>query len=232
MKHAQLLDAANLNQWTLDSEELCDEIEMSQTTGCNEFESADGVESRDVIQTENSCFVCRDGNYPSGSHSCIECGKYVHTVDGCSFSVDGSEGFGSKSKRICIECNSRKTKSKQSAKTTQALNTVDSWKPNRKKSSYYLKPNPQFDLINVDKKQCIGMLKNGNLFKKPQRLGGKSIVLTNTCTCDSLLQAIAGAYAYYPPYRLYAEQQQNDVFELAIHLAKKYVLMELFLIYL
>lgn len=188
-----------------------------------EHNVSESVNNEQASEKEISCFVCRDGNHPEGAHTCIECGKNVHLFDGCSLSVDGSEGYGSKSKRICVECNARKTKNTQSVKTTEALNTVDSWKKGRNKSSYYFKPNPQFDLINVDKKQCIGLLKNGNLFRKPQQLGRKRIVFSNTCTSDAVVQAIAGAYAYHPPYRSFVEKQKGGIFELARILAKKYV---------
>lgn len=205
------------------SNEAYQAIESVDTVELCDISATKSISNEQASENEVSCMVCRNGHYPSDAHSCIECGKYVHIFDGCSFSVDGSEGYGSTSNRICVECNARKTKNAQSVKTTEALNTVDSWKKGRNKSSYYLKPNPQFDLINVDKKQCISLLKNGNLFRHPQQLGRKRIVFNNTCTCDAVIQAIAGAYAYHPPYRLFVEKQKGDVFELAKILAKKYV---------
>lgn len=173
------------------------------------------VESNEEI----SCMVCRDGNKPTGAHTCTLCGKNIHIISGCSFPVgdDCAEKEGYGSKRICAQCYIK------SSKLRDALNTRDEWaKPSKTKKSVYLQKNPQFDLITMDKKQNISLLKNGNLSTRGIKFRGKSIILRNTCAFDSLTQAIAGAYAYHRKFRQFADEQKDEIFELAILLAKQY----------
>lgn len=104
---------------SLDSVELCG---ISAT----EHSVYESVNNEQANEKEVPCVVCRNGHPPTDTHSCIESVKYVHLFEGCSISVDGSEGYGSTSNKICVECNARKTKNAQSVRTTEALNTVDS----------------------------------------------------------------------------------------------------------
>lgn len=94
-----------------------------------------------------------------------------------------------------------------------------------KKTSNYVKKNPQFNTIEVnnEEKQKIALLKNGNLMNKSLRVKNDSLILTNTCTFDSLIQCLAGSYAYHPQFREFADRQSNELIKLAILLAKKWV---------
>lgn len=198
-------------QSTIENE--TDDLDFVKTPPQKEIESQQ-VETNEEI----TCTVCKDGNDPTGAHTCIKCGKNVHIISGCSFPCDGEneddEGYGSK--RICAECYTK------SSKIREALNTKDEWaKTNKKKKSHYLQKNPQFEIMATDKKQKINILKNGNLAKKAIKFKGKPIVLRNTCAFDSLIQSIAGAYAYNHKFREFADKQKDDVFQLAILLAKQ-----------
>lgn len=165
-----------------------------------------------------ACIACRDGNLPTGAHTCIDCGKMVHILPGCSYSIGTEEGYGSK--RICAACHEKKKQLAQ-AQDIVEMNYEDEWakKPKVKRSAY-MKPNPAFNIMSETKKQKIGLLKNGNLAKKPQKVNNKTVQFLNTCAFDALVQAIAGAYAYYPTIRAYADET-DQLTEIAVSLAKK-----------
>lgn len=151
-------------------------------------------------EDSSSCFVCRDGNSPSGAHTCILCAKKVHTIDGCSKPVNDGEGYGTK--RICMECSRQKEeREKKSQQTKDALNTKDEWNRKSKKSSYYMSQNPQFDL--VKDKQKIGLLKYGNLSKKAINVKGKMVAFEDTSSSDALIQAMEAKVAKFSNFPFY-----------------------------
>lgn len=78
-----------------------------------------------------------------------------------------------------------------------------------------------FNLMSNTKKQAIGLLKNGNTFKRPFYINKEPIQLFNTCGPDALTQGVAGAYAYNPGMRNYYEKQDDKIIQIAIALAKK-----------
>lgn len=183
------------------------------------------VDNTSIVGTDNEasaeCIACKDGNLPSGAHTCIECSKNVHILDGCSLSIGSTEGYGSQ--RICIACHKKKNKSSK-VRDAIEMNYEEVWaRRSTVKRSKYLQPNPLFNITSETKKQTIGLLKNANLNKKPTYVKRKPVQFSNTCAFDALAQALAGAYAYYPEFRPYADDCSTDdpVMEIAIALAKK-----------
>lgn len=168
-----------------------------------------------------SCICCSQGNFPTGAHKCIKCGKNVHIFEGCSYSIGSEEGYGSK--RICMSCHSEKQKSTRS-QDVKEMNTIEKWKAKKQKGkqSIYLQNNPAFNLMSDTKKTKIGLLKNGTLCQTTKRVLGEAIQFSNTCAFDSIAQALAGAYAYYPCYRKCMITKQSDaLMKIAIYLANK-----------
>lgn len=165
--------------------------------------------------TVDTCVACKNGHYPPGAHTCHICKKNVHALDGCSMPINSEEGYGTQ--RICMACH--KMKPSQVAKEMQY---TSDWSKNKKqKSSTYMVPNPMFNLTSNMKKEKIGLLMNGNTFKKPFVVDGETIQLRNTCAPDALIQAIAGAYAHYPAMRKYYDELPDELVNIAIALAKK-----------
>lgn len=163
---------------------------------------------------KTDCIACTDGNFPTGAHTCIECGKNVHIFDGCSISIGSDEGHGSK--RICIDCNKKKKE-----QVTKEMGYEEKWGKNKTKGSKYMQSNPLFNIMSNTKKRAIGLMKNGNLYTKPFSVNKKQIYLTNTCAPDALAQALAGAYAYHPVTRDFYEKQPDEIVKVAILLATK-----------
>lgn len=173
--------------------------------------------SPDKHETAQTCIACKDGNYPSDAHTCIECGKNIHILDGCSVSIGSEEGYGSK--RICADCFKKQKKQEQDAKEMQY---EEQWgKRNKTKKSKYLQPNPLFTLMSETKKKTIGLLKNGNQYTRPFYVDKIPIQLFNTCAPDALIQAIAGAYAYNHAVRVFYDNQPDAIVQIAISLVKK-----------
>lgn len=165
-----------------------------------------------------ACIVCRDGNFPSDAHTCIDCKKNVHIISGCSFPIGSQEGYGSK--RICVACHEEKRKMSQ-AQDAAEMNFEEQWakKPKTKRSAY-MKPNPAFNIMSETKQQKIGLLKNGNLAKQVTKVNKKAVQFTSTCAFDALVQALAGAYAYHPMIRPHFNES-DELMNIAISLAKK-----------
>lgn len=143
---------------------------------------------RDPCNTaiETTCIACRNNDQPSGAHKCVQCGRNVHVLDGCSVSCGDEEGYGQG--RICIPCSSKQSSVSQ---TASEMSYVESWnKKPSKKSSKYLAPMPNWHLnTNVKKKVKIGILKNGNLTQCTYRTSRKKTVgLRNTCAFDATCQ--------------------------------------------
>lgn len=82
----------------------------------------------EAIESTNTCIACKEGNFPTGAHTCIKCNKNVHILPGCSFSIGSEEGYGTK--RICISCHSIEQKSTQSQEA-KAMNMVEKWGPKK-----------------------------------------------------------------------------------------------------
>lgn len=80
------------------------------------------------------------------------------------------------------------------------MNIKEKWGPKKTKSntkkSFYLQPNPSFNLMSNTRKPKIGLLKNGHLSKSAKRIEGQSIYFSNTCAFDALAHASAGAYFF------------------------------------
>lgn len=174
------------------------------------------VASPDKNKTVYTCVACKDGNFPTDAHTCIECAKNIHIFDGCSVSIGSEEGYGSK--RLCIACHKKQQTEAQDAKEMQY---EEQWGKKKTKQSKFMQPNPLFSLMSNTKKQAIGLLKNGNQFKRPFYVDKKPIQLFNTCAPDALAQAIAGAYAYHHEIRAFYDKEPDVIVKIAISLAKK-----------
>ena len=149
----------------------------------------------------------------------------MQVLPGCSISIGSDEGYGSK--RICISCNLIEGKKTQSQEA-MAMNLTEKWGPkkNNRKQSRYMQNNPAFDLFNNTKKTKIGIFKNYALSKKSTKINGKSVHFSNSSAFDSIAQAFAGAYAYYPFYQQCIENQEsNELMDIAILLSKKYAFL-------
>ncbi|KAJ6648081.1 Cationic amino acid transporter 2, partial [Pseudolycoriella hygida] len=66
----------------------------------------------------------------------------------------------------------------------------------------------------------LGMLRNRSISKITHRVNNKTVSLSNTYAFDSVVHVVAGAYAYVEHYRPFCEGAQDDVFHIAILLAK------------
>lgn len=170
-------------------------------------------------QSDSSqCIACNRGDFPTGAHTCIQCQKNIHILSGCSVAIDDNEGYGTQ--RMCTSCHMKN-------QNISILNIQEVWGPkktrNTKKKSYYLQPNPTFNLMSDTKKCKIALLKNGLQFKTATKVQGTVIFFSNTCAFDALSHALAGAYAYYPSYRqnISVSDQSDPLMEIAIALAKK-----------
>lgn len=232
-----------------DEEQFYDDYGVEKRTNSSRPKKA-------INKTVTTCIACKDGNFPSGAHTCIGCNKKVHALDGCSIPYDSEEGFGSK--RVCIECRERyESRAQAKAAQLETQNRSDEqddsaiqreldeqddsniqhepeaqvakemqyegeWgKKSKTKQSKYMQPNPMYNLMSDTKKQAIHLLKNGNQYTRPFKVGKETVQLFNTCAPDSLAQAIAGAYAYNPTVRDFYESQPDTIVKIAISLAKK-----------
>lgn len=213
---------------------------------------------RDQVRSISPIVGCRDGGEPGGAHQCISCKRAVHILPCCSVSIGDNEGYGEK--RMCNACAHEKSKTSSPNQTSvsQAVSEMDytePWNKTKKKTtSKYMKPAPNWNLnYNVAKKLKIGILKNGNLCNITHKVGkNQTIALTDTCSFDSIcqvsavyqkkvltigqlqpfkfFQVLAGAYAYYAHYRKYMDDSKSPLYEIAIDLAKKYVIKKLLFI--
>ncbi|XP_031621910.1 uncharacterized protein LOC116339960 [Contarinia nasturtii] len=102
------------------------------------------------------------------------------------------------------------------------MNSQEQWssKKRRGKESYYLQNNPAFNLTSETQKTNIKLLKNGSKSKSMSRVKGQLVFLSNTCAFDSLVQALAGAYAYNLSYRTSIDKSKTKdrLMEIAISL--------------
>lgn len=199
-----------------DLEQYCRENYDASTESVPDKPSESAASIQSDKDSVIKCIACKDGNFPTNAHTCIECGKNVHVLDGCSVSIGSDEGYGSQ--RICSDCHSNK---RTQARDANEMRYEEQWARKNTKQSSYMKPNPLFNLMSETKKQRIGLLKNAHLYKRPVYINKKPIQLANTCAPDALAQAIAGAYAYNPAMRAHYEKQSDALVQIAISLAKK-----------
>lgn len=161
-----------------------------------------------------ACIACKNNDKPTGLYRCILCDKPVYLF-GCSIAIPiTEEGCGES--RLCLECDADNTET----------NAVKNWKgkgkaqvPKSKSSrsaSSYLSSQPRFDQIDLNKKgkvTPIALLKNGSSLKnKPVSVPeiGK-VLLTNSCSPDSLFTIIACSAADSEDYRQFLlDRTKND----------------------
>lgn len=184
---------------------------QSDFSGSIDASSALNDENRNVeVQTAVACPVCADGNLPTGAHKCFSCGKSVHILSGCSVSIGAEEGYGEK--RQCIACFRSTTSAvADQSETQKALNARESWSRKQKKSSKYLKPQPNFGLVPINKKTTIPLLINENRITTVYNIDKQKRSFANSCGIDAPLTLTAAGFAYHPAYSI-SMANKNDEF--------------------
>lgn len=173
---------------------------------------------------EPKCIACEGGDMPTDLHKCISCSKSVHLLDGCSTSVGDEEGCGEK--RMCTSCEQNAVQEQPPENSIDdrdlpELQLKEKWTRRNAKPSKYLKPVPNWDLVQFNDKVKIGHLRNGNKSKKAFKVLGSRVALKNTCAVDSIIQMIAASYAYNQIYRTYVDSRNELIFTIAKMLATK-----------
>lgn len=151
-------------------------------------------ENTDVHGTNNlresKCPLCKSGSLPTenGAHKCSVCGIPVHAISQCStYQLNDDEI------RICFTCFDNIEMSKEDRAT-------DEWNrrpKNQLKSNSYLIPNPHLrhiNLSNARNPRILPLLKNGSRAEELKSCNLKSInrsvILSNTCTFDSIASVV------------------------------------------
>lgn len=144
----------------------------------------------DSIDSSEECQACKDGNFPTGLHKCIECGKNVHLFENCSSSIGDAEGSGEK--RICRQCLIRTNSDSDSfVKTKEPVQTVNkTQKKSYRPAAKYLgdRTADVADSLFWENNKPLPVIKNGNHPQSaPVNIASKSVSLKNTCAYDSIL---------------------------------------------
>jgi len=107
----------------------------------------------------------------------------------------------------------------------KSMKTGRGWLKKKKSTSYYAAPNPEIMHIEHTKKIEIALIKNGNFDNKTKatKLYGESIILTNTCPYDSIIQAISCAYCDSQAYSNHIDTVFSSV---VIYRIVKYLITE------
>lgn len=151
----------------------------------------------------------KNGHFPTGLHRCCLCTRAIHLF-GCSVQNPNSEE-GCGETRICLNCY-------EISELSNKNNSIENWKnkgkPLEKKRSAksYLEKQPGFENVDLNKKGSIveiAFLKNGCTFKnKPISVHGlDKVLLSNTCSSDSLLLIIAVSAAESNLYRTFLSEE-------------------------
>lgn len=152
---------------------------------------------QDILLNDETCSdSTNEEDYPTGLHKCMFC-KKSFPIFGCSVSKpDGNEDYGQK--RICKDCDRKKSEKTE-------INATEVWKKKqiskKKRSSHsYLVSQSGFEHVDFNKKgsiKTIFLLKNGNSFTNRAIMvpGVGKMVLSNTCSVDSMLSILASSAA-------------------------------------
>lgn len=175
-----------------------------------------------------NCVACRTGDLPTGLHRCLKCNKPVHLF-GCSVEALGTEE-GCGEGRICIECDEKNNLSIEH-------NAVENWKrkgqlvdligKKARSARSYLNQQPGFEHVDLNQKGKVPriiLLKNGLTFKNKPILvtGVGKVLVTNSCSIDSLLTLMACSAADSQKYNSYICSRTNThkTAELVIEMIK------------
>lgn len=213
--------SSNRNKSNSDSKQKKgDKIDESQSKLARSSDTHSVINETNVeAQLNDLCPACADGNYPSDAHKCYTCDKSVHVFPECSVSIGAEEGYGEQ--RQCIECH-QKDEQIEESEITNALNSKETWTRNRKPSRY-LKKQPNWGLVPINKKTSIALLLNENGITTVYTINKKKIVLSNSCAIDSVIQLIAAALAYHPAYILLMANKFQGIFRIANMMANGYL---------
>ncbi|XP_072152807.1 uncharacterized protein [Bemisia tabaci] len=167
------------------------------------------------VEANTSCPACANGNFPTGGHECIKCGKFVHIIfpDTCGAPLEGSEeGYGQPA--LCVGCKRLNEHAKEpefvqfapggNFSSVTERGSEDNWRGQdlplkKRKRESYLTPNKEilnYNLVSKGKPTPIGILKNGNKATdlKPVAVGREKYQSSRTCAFDSVAQTLACAY--------------------------------------
>lgn len=188
------------------------ESDQSDTTRSRSVSpnESDGIERKNSIEESPNPSIhysigCQSGGEPGGAHRCIECNKAVHILSCCSVSIGDEEGYGER--RLCNACANAKKTLKPSSRSknvraSQAISEMkykEEWEKSQKKTtSKYMRPAPNWNLSNnIKKKVKLGILKNAIRSKTKYKVGKKSVTLLNTCAFDAICQVKVLKYFFF-----------------------------------
>lgn len=191
----------NISNSSTDDSSLCSYSAIDEIDEQPSFSSSVSDSSSNISQ----CQACRVGNLPTGLHKCAQCDKSVHILFGCSIRIPGTtEGCGEP--RICLDCDEKNSKIAEN-------NATEKWNRKRKlqnsrSSRSYLVRQPGFEFLDLNKKGSIIpviLLKNGNhLLSRPISVPEQGkLMISNTCSVDSILSILATSAADSSSYRKY-----------------------------
>ncbi|XP_015118919.1 uncharacterized protein LOC107042399 [Diachasma alloeum] len=167
----------------------------------------------------DECQICAAGNLPTGSHQCQDCGRAVHIIPPCSYSI-GDEGYGEK--RQCAACHGeveqRSTEEIQRKKPQEPPADSNSSKK-KKKFSYLQKTYPPGFYTPKKSLNTIPVLKSGNDSSlKAIRSAGTRISLSNTQLFDALFHLLLTVATDVTPFLEYVESNvsQSSFFDMMI----------------
>lgn len=193
-----------------------------------------------MTSNENTlqCMACKNGDFPSGAHTCTFCKRSVHLLDGCSVPItqsdeaDESEGYGQQ--RICINCNQNRARHTGNNNDVAEMHYEENWrgqntsqKQNVKRSKF-LSAATEWTITNNDeapaKRTVIGLLQNGasNQIKAANVGDNTYISLKSTSAFDSVCQLLCISYVDSESYRILIDDfAEDEIFEVVKTLAKK-----------
>lgn len=232
MAETQEAESNEVNAFNEEMVDIPNELHKSNSTNATENSESDHQGENEQSST-TECAACTNGHKPieGQGHSCVSCSKPIHALPGCSVDIGEEEGHGQR--RLCMSCHaSRNTEQrkvtsnaseKSTSQTAKEMNYVDIWKKKTGiKRSKYMKPVPNWSLIDIQKKVKIGHLINANRSSTTHRINGIVVNLQNTCAPDSLIQLLAACYAYNKSFKAFVDvHAKGDIFGIVKMLAMK-----------
>lgn len=182
-------------------------IEEPVCSSLSSDKSSKTINRDDIItNTLVQCIACQNGDFPTGLHRCNTCNKAVH-VFGCSIEDPSSEE-GCGQNRICLSCSAKDELDKEK-------NAIENWRnkgstsPSKSRSakSYLVKQTgfEYLELNNIKPVNEIALLRNGSCFQnKPLFVPGfDKVLLSNTCSADSIFSVLAVSVTESENFRKY-----------------------------
>lgn len=91
--------------------------------------------------------------------------------------------------------------------------------------SYYATPAPEILHLDDKRKIEVSLIKNGNIVSKNKssRIDNNSIILSNTCLYDSIVQALACAHCDSQLFAKVFDENKNAIFKISVQKYVNYV---------